>query len=263
MIKGTLFKIFFIEVTVIDVLDVLILSYILYKLYFFLRGTRAAQMGMGLLVILFASVLAQVFNMVSMSWLFENLRTVWLVGFVVLFQPELRRMLIHLGQTRLIRMLIKGTSEQIVEEVVTGVSQLARHSYGGLIVMLRNTGLKAIVETGTRLQAEVSAPLLVSIFNPRSPLHDGAVIIQDNLIEAAKCILPLSQDKNFDSSLGTRHRAGLGITEESDALVIIVSEERGQISVAFEGQLTLNITAEELRERLILLMHSRKTIKEE
>ncbi|KAA3662622.1 MAG: TIGR00159 family protein, partial [Calditrichaeota bacterium] len=115
MIKGSLFKIFFIEVTIIDVLDVLILSYIIYKLYFFLRGTRAAQMAMGLLVILFASVLAQVFNMVSMSWLFENLRTVWLVGFVVLFQPELRRMLIYLGQTRLIRMLIKGTSEQVVD----------------------------------------------------------------------------------------------------------------------------------------------------
>ncbi|KAA3656231.1 MAG: TIGR00159 family protein [Calditrichaeota bacterium] len=197
-----------------------------------------------------------------MSWLFENLRTVWLVGFVVLFQPELRRMLIYLGQTRLIRMLIKGTSEQVVDEVVAGVSQLARHSYGGLIVLLRNTGLKTIVETGTKLQAEVSAPLIVSIFNPRSPLHDGAVIIQDNLIDAAKCILPLSQDKNFDASLGMRHRAGLGITEESDAFVIIVSEERGQISYAFEGKLTLNVTADELRESLNALMQTQKTIKE-
>jgi len=258
IVKAPIFKIFFIDVTIIDILDVLILSYLIYKLYFFLQGSRAAQMAMGLLVILFASVLTQIFNMASMSWLFENLRTVWLVGFVVIFQPELRRMLIHLGQTRLIRMLIKGTGEQVIDEVVTGTSQLARHSYGGLIVLMRNTGLKTFIESGMKLQAEVSAPLLVSIFNPRSPLHDGAVIIQDHIIEAAKCILPLSQAKDFDSSLGTRHRAGLGISEESDAFIIIVSEERGQISTAYEGVLTRNISADELRNQLIKLMQVRQ-----
>lgn len=250
LIKAPLFKIFFIEVTLIDVFDILIIAYLLYRIYSFLHGSRAAQMAMGLLLIIIISVVSQLFNMAALSWLFENLRTVWLVAFVIIFQPELRRMLTVLGQSRIVRFLIKVTEERVIDEVVVGASQLARHSYGALIVVLRNTGLKAVVETGMPLNAEITAPLLVSIFNPRSPLHDGAVIIQDNVIQAAKCILPLSQDPDFDTSLGTRHRAGLGISEESDAFVIIVSEERGQISVAESGKLTRNVSAEQLKAML-------------
>ena len=227
-----LFNLFFIKVTIFDILDILVVAFVLYKLYFFLRGSRAAQMAVGLILILLVSLLAQLFNMVAMSWLFQNLRTVWLIAFVIIFQPELRRMLTHLGQSRIIRFFFKVTQSHVIDELIKGVGILAKHSYGGLIVLIRNTGMKSVVETGVRLQAEVSAQLIVSIFNPRSPLHDGAVVIQDEVIEAAKCILPLTQDEKIDPDLGTRHRAGLGMSEESDALVIVVSEERGTVSIA-------------------------------
>lgn len=250
-----LFHILFIRVTLIDVLDVLVLTFVLYKLYFFLRGSRAAQMSVGLLVILFVSLLAQLFNMVALSWLFQNLRTVWLIAFVIIFQPELRRMLTHLGQSRLIRFFIKVTQSRVMDEIIKAVATLAKQSYGGLIVLTRNTGIKNVIETGVTLQAEVTSQLLISIFHPRSPLHDGAVVIQDEVIEAAKCILPLSQDEKLDPDLGTRHRAGLGISEETDALVIIVSEERGHISVATNGHLLRDISIDALRRMLQEAMH--------
>ncbi len=251
MIPGIkLFRIFFIDVTIFDLLDILLIAYILYKLYFFMRGSRAAQMAVGLILILVVSGLAQLFNMVALSWLFQNLKTVWLILFVIIFQPELRRMLTILGQSRLIRYFVKVSETKVIDEVIKAVSELAKHRYGGLIVFIRNTGLKAIIETGIRIQAEVSAPLLVSIFNPRSPLHDGAVMIQGESIVAAKCILPLSNELKAESGLGTRHRAGLGIAEESDAFVIIISEETGKISVALNGQLTRDIKPDTLRMML-------------
>jgi len=251
-----LFNLFFIKVTIIDILDILVISFILYRLYYFLRGSRAAQMAVGLILILVASQLAQLFNMVGISWVFQNLSTVWLIAFVIIFQPELRRMLMNLGQSRIIRFFIKVTQAKVIDDVVKGVGILAKHSYGGIIVFIRNTGLKNIIESGTRLQAEVSSALLVSIFNPRSPLHDGAVLIQDEVVEAAKCILPLSQEDALDTDLGTRHRAGLGISEESDAFVIIASEERGTISVAVHGKLTRDISLEKLRDMLYKAMRS-------
>lgn len=250
-----LFDLFFIKLTLIDLLDILFVAFVLYKLYFFLRGSRAAQMAVGLILILLVSLIAQLFNMAAMSWLFQNLRTVWLIAFVIIFQPELRRMLTHLGQSRVVRFFFKVTQSYVIDELIKAVGLLAKQSVGALIVLIRNTGMKTVVETGVRLQAEVSAPLLVSIFNPRSPLHDGAVVIQDEVIEAAKCILPLSQDENIDPELGTRHRAGLGMSEESDAFVIIVSEERGTISVACNGELHRDITLEKLREMLTSAMN--------
>ncbi len=249
-LQTPLFQIFFVKITIIDILDILLIAFILYKLYYFLRGSRAAQMALGLFLILFISMIAQFLNMAAISWLFQNLRTIWLIAFVILFQPELRRMLTHLGQSRIVRFFIKVTEEKTIDEVVRAVAELAKHHYGALIVMVRNTGLKNVLESGMLLQAEVSAPLLVSIFNPRSPLHDGAVLIQDRVIEAAKCILPLSQDAKFDNSLGTRHRAGLGISEESDAFVIIVSEESGKISVALQGELIRDVSEDQLRDML-------------
>jgi diadenylate cyclase len=245
-----LFRIAFLRVTLLDVLDILVISYILYKVYFFIRGTRAAQMTVGLILILILSFLAPLFNMSALTWLFQNLKTVWLIAFVVVFQPELRRMLIYLGQTRLVRFFVRVVGNRVVEEVVKASSELSKRGYGGLIVMARETGVKAIVETGTRLQAEVSMPLIVSLFNPRSPLHDGAIIVQNELIEAAKCILPLSESEDIDENLGTRHRAALGLSEESDAVVIVVSEETGKISVAFKGELKIAADPDVLRKDL-------------
>lgn len=243
----TLFKIGFIPVTVMDIADILVMSYILYRSYTFIRGSRAAQMLAGLIILLLLSILTPVLQMRGISWIFQNLRTVWLIAFVILFQPELRRFLISVGQSRLIRYFVKVSGNKVIDEVVDATEQLQQRGYGALLVLGRETGLKLFAETGVRLQAEVSAPLLISIFNPRSPLHDGAVIIQNDLIDSAKCILPLTENTRPELNLGTRHRAAVGLSEESDALVIVVSEETGRISVAHEGELNYNITLENLR----------------
>lgn len=215
-----------------------------------MRGSRAAQMLVGLVLILIISLLARLFNMSGMSWIFDNLKTVWLIAFVIIFQPELRRMLIFIGQSRIIRYFIKVSSSKTFEEVIKAAVELSKRRYGGLIVLTRDTGIKSITETGIKIQAEVSAQLIVSLFNTRSPLHDGAIIIQNDIIEAAKCILPLSQEQNIDPHLGTRHRAALGMAEESDAVVLVVSEETGNISVALDGRLIPDLEEDAVRNVL-------------
>ncbi|MFQ6112457.1 MAG: diadenylate cyclase CdaA [bacterium] len=250
-IKLELFRIGFIKVTVFDILDIIVISYVLYKLYFFIRGSRAAQMFVGLILILIVSLLARLFNMSGMTWIFDSLQTVWLIAFVIIFQPELRRMLIFLGQSRIIRYFIKVSSGKAFEEVIKSVMELSRKRYGGLIVLTRDMGIKSITETGIAIQAEVTAPLIVSIFNPRSVLHDGAIVIQNDILVAAKCILPLSQDPHIDSHLGTRHRAALGLAEESDAVILVVSEETGKISIAIDGNLKQGLDYDALRNVLV------------
>lgn len=248
--EGTIFKIWFIEVRFIDLIDIGLVTYFLYKLYFMMRRTRAVQMFIGLVLIFVISFLAQAASMREMTWIFRNLRTVWLVGFVILFHPELRRLLTHMGQSPLFRFFIKGQTSIFVEEILKGVLELSRRGYGGLIVLVRDTGIKSIIETGISLQANVFGSLIVSIFNPRSPLHDGAVIIQNQLIEAAKCILPLTRTPQLDQSLGTRHRAAIGISEESDALVVVVSEETGTISVVENGEMVQGLDYDTLLQTL-------------
>lgn len=237
--------------TLIDILDIALISFIIYKIYLFIRGSRAAQMFIGLILILIVSVLVQLLGFSGLSWIIENLRTIWLIGFVILFQPELRRLLNYLGQTPLLRKLLKVTiNKRVTEEVVKAAMELSKRGFGGLIVMVGNAGIKSIIETGQSLQAKVSVPLIVSIFNPRSPLHDGAVIIQNEIIEAAQCILPLSQNPILEHQYGTRHLAALGLSEESDAAVVVVSEETGNISLAFEGKLHPDLDYARLRNML-------------
>jgi len=248
--RFVLFQIAFIKVDLFDVLDIALISYVLYKTYLFIRGSRAAQMSVGLVLIFLISLLTQLFDMHGMSWIFEKLETVWLIGFVILFQPELRRMLINVGQSRVIRFFVKVSGTHVVDEVLRGAQELKRLGYGGLIVFVRDTGIKPIIETGLNIQAEISAPLIVAIFNPRSPLHDGAVIIQNELILAAKCILPLTQSETVDPNLGTRHRAAVGLSEESDAIVLVVSEETGALSLATDGRMLYDLEVDAIREIL-------------
>ena len=251
MLRLELFKLGFLTVTLVDVLDILIISYILYKLYFFIRGSRAAQMFIGLILILIASVVVQLLGFSGLNWIFSSLRTVWLVAFVILFQPELRRILIYLGQVPLIRRILRvSMPRRLTEEILKAAMELSKRGFGGLIVVVQNTGVKSIIETGQKIQAEISVPLIVSIFNPRSPLHDGAIVIQNEMIEAAQCILPLSQRPDLDPKFGTRHRAALGLSEESDAVIVIVSEETGKISLAYEGELYPELDYTKLRQRL-------------
>ncbi|MBD3288257.1 TIGR00159 family protein [candidate division KSB1 bacterium] len=246
-----LFKLGFLSVTMIDILDIAFISFVIYKLYFYIRGSRAAQMFVGLVLILVVSLIVQLFNMSGMNWIFQNLKTVWLIAFVILFQPELRRILIYMGQSPLVQKFVKPTiTLRIVEEVIKAAQELSRRGYGGMLVLVNNVGIKSILETGVSIQSEVTAPLIVSIFNPRSPLHDGAVVIQNEVIEAAQCILPLSQNPDLPPQYGTRHRAALGLSEETDAAIIVVSEETGQISLALDGALIPNLDYNLLKKQL-------------
>lgn len=245
-----LIKIGFLPITIIDMLDVLIVAVIVYQMYDFLRGSIAARMFMGLLLILLLSVIGDLLNMSAVSWIISNLKTVWVIAFVIIFQPELRRLLVYLGQSKLVRAIVKVSDPKFINEVVEAVIQLSNKNFGALIVLLRDTGVKSVLETGVNLQAQVSKELISSVFNPRSPIHDGAMVIRNEVILAAKCLLPLSQNPNLDSALGTRHRAATGISEQSDAIVIVVSEETGLISVVENGKMVRGLTEEMLRKRL-------------
>ncbi len=231
-----LFKIGILTVTLIDLIDLLLVSWLFYKVYIYFKGTRAGQMLAGLVLLMLGSFLFNAFGLSASSWLVNQFQTVWVVAFVILFQPELRRLLIYVGQTRFFQRIFRvGTSRTILSIVDASVN-LQERGWGGLMVIQRETGLRSYKEQGTQLKAEVTAPLLVSIFNPSSPLHDGAVIIQNDLIDAAACILPLTESKMIDPDMGTRHRAALGISEETDAIVVLISEEKSKISVAEDGR---------------------------
>ena len=232
----TLFKVGFLTITLIDIIDLLFVSWLFYKVYIYFKGTRAGQMLAGLVFLMLASFLFNAFGFSASSWLVNQFQTVWVVAFVILFQPELRRLLIYVGQTRFFQKIFRVGTSRTILSIIEASMQLQERHWGGLIVIQKETGLRSYKEQGTQLKAEVTAPLLVSIFNPSSPLHDGAVIIQNDIIDAAACILPLTESKMIDPEMGTRHRAALGISEETDAIVILISEEKARISVAEDGR---------------------------
>ena len=187
-----LFKIGFLSIGIADLVDIGLVSFLFYRLYVALRGSVAAQIFVGLVLIILMSFVVQAANLKAMSWILRTLTDIWVIAFIILFQPELRRLLMQIARSPAVRLFIKANVEEPVDEVVGAVTELSRKKQGALIVFVRATGIKITVETGTRLDAIVSRSLLLSIFNPRSPLHDGAVVIKDRLIEAARCTLPLS-----------------------------------------------------------------------
>ncbi len=243
----TLFSIKFLTITIWDVLDVVIVYWILLKLFQFFRGSRASQMIFGLAIIFLLSFMARILNLQSLSWLMGHLQTVWVIAFVIVFQPELRRLLILIGQSRILRRFFAEPRSKTIDAVIDASVELVRRNWGGLMVLGREVRLKAIRDSATSVNAEVSSSLLVSIFNPGSPLHDGAVIIQNDIIEAAGAILPLSDNPDLDPLLGTRHRAALGISEESDAVVVVISEETRKIALAYQGMFYRSVDEDMLR----------------
>ena len=252
-----LFKIGFISFSLIDILDIALVTFIIYEVYLAIKGTRAAHMLIGLVSIFILSTVVETFRMSGMSWIFQNIKTVWVIAFVIIFQPELRRLLVLAGQSRIVRFFIKYEESKIVDHITKAAVELSRRRFGALIVLTRETGLKSIIETGISLNAKVTEQLIVTIFSPRSPLHDGAVIIKNDMIEAAKCLLPLSQNP-IDPSLGTRHKAALGISEESDAVVVVISEETGIISVVTDGEFYRNLDSESLYNILVEAFRQKK-----
>jgi diadenylate cyclase len=235
---------------VLDLLDILLVALLFYRLLILVKGTRSAQMYVGLLVIVMIGLVARAFDLIAVKWIVDSLKTVWLIAFVILFQPELRHALAQFGRTRYFRSFLRGDNYGVLGEVVRAVEALAQRRDGALIVIERNVGLRNFVETGTRIDAKVSAELLVTLFSPGSPLHDGAVILREDTVVAGSCILPLSSNPRTSMSLGTRHRAGIGLSEESDAAVIVVSEQTGGISVAYRGTLKERLDEGALRSEL-------------
>jgi diadenylate cyclase len=235
---------------ILDVLDIVLVAVLFYRLLILVKGTRSAQMYVGLLVIVLIGILAREFDLIAVKWIVDSLKTVWLIAFVILFQPELRHALALFGRTRYFRSFLRGDNYGVLGEIVRGVETLAERRHGALLAIERNTGLRNFVETGTSIDAKVSAELLVTLFSPGSPLHDGAVIIHEDTVVAAACILPLSANPRTAASMGTRHRAALGLSEETDAAVIVVSEQTGGISVAFRGRMKQKLNEGELRSEL-------------
>lgn len=234
----------------LDLLDIFLVAVLFYRLLILVKGTRSAQMYVGLLIIVLVGLFAREFDLIAVKWLVDSLKTVWLIAFVIIFQPELRHALAQFGRTRYFRSFLRGESYGALGELIRGVETLARRRHGALIVMERNVGLRNFVESGTRIDAKLSAELLVTLFSPGSPLHDGAVILREDNVVSAACILPLSANTLMAGNLGTRHRAALGLSEETDAAVIVVSEETGSISVAFRGRMVRNLSEGELRSEL-------------
>ena len=229
----------FVGFRLIDVLDIVIVAYLVYKILGFIQETRAQQLVRGLVVLGIVFFLSDFLKLYLLNWLLRNFVTMGLFALIVLFQPELRRGLEQLGRRNIVsgqfRSLDKENAIEVVKEIVAAVDDFSATRTGALIVFERETMLNDIIETGTIVDARISVRLLGNLFYEGSPLHDGAVIIRGDRIHAASCVLPLTEKKNIGRNLGTRHRAGLGVSEGSDALVIVVSEETGVISVAENG----------------------------
>ncbi len=240
-------------VGILDIIDVVLVAFFLYRIYLVLKNTRGAALIKGLLVLLVFMIIARWLNLYVISWLLEKSMTIIMVALPIVFQPELRRALELLGRGQLFH---KGSELDVqeVEEIVNAVANAAvimsRRKLGALMVFERETGLEDRIETGVKLDALISESLLLNIFEKDTPLHDGAVVIRGKRIVAASCLLPLTENRNLSQELGTRHRAAIGISEQSDAIVLVVSEETGTISTVKNGNIMRYLTANDLKEIL-------------
>lgn len=240
-------------IRILDMVDILVVAVILYQMYYMIRGTRAITLLKGLLVIGVFSIASKWLDLHVVNWLLEKAMTVLIVALPIVFQPELRKALEQLGRGRFIsRSSIVDDDElnRVIDSVVHACEAMAKKKIGALMVFERSVGLGDFNDTGIYLDAIVSEELLVNIFIPKTPLHDGAVIIRDNRVVAAGCLLPLTQDQTLSSELGTRHRAAIGLTEQADALVVVVSEETGTISYAYAGHIYRHFDGDNLRNML-------------
>ncbi len=235
------------------VLDILIVTFVLYKLLLLIRETRAEQVLKGLGILLLVTYLSEVLQFSTVYWILKNTATVGVIALLIVFQPELRRALEQIGRGQLLDRLFLHDDQdftKLVNELVHSVQNLAKSKTGALIVLERKTGINEVIETGVKIDGELSEALLLNIFFENTPLHDGAVIIRGDRVAAAGCFLPLTENSNISKQLGTRHRAALGITEISDSIAIVVSEETGVISIASNGKLTRYLDSKALREML-------------
>lgn len=233
-----------------DVVDIILVSLILYRILLIIKGTRAAKMLLGLGVLLVVSFFSKYLELYTLDWMISSFWGQVVIVLIVLFQPEIRRALAQMGETTILQSLTSAEGLRSLDEIIRASISLANKRIGGLIVIERDVSLKDYVEIGTPLDARVSKELLLSIFHPTSPIHDGAIVVRGNRVVAAGCFLPITLGGDLSRALGTRHRAGLGITEETDAVAIVVSEETGIISVGVDGKFETYSEIGALRDKL-------------
>jgi diadenylate cyclase len=245
-----------------DLLDIAIVSILIYEFLKLIRGTRAVQMAAGSLIIVGLFYVSRLAPLQTVNWLIRNMLVYVAFAAIVIFQSDIRRALAHFGQAPFFRYLNRQVAaDESIEEIVVAATMLSNQKVGAIVAVEREIGLRNYIESGIPLDATLTYDLLVTIFQPKSPLHDGAVILQDNRVAAAACFLPLTVNPRVGRELGTRHRAAIGLTEEGDAVAVVVSEETGQISLALEGRIERALTPDALRERmrsLVLLRRSRR-----
>ncbi len=239
------------EFSWVDAIDIALVSFLIYKLLQLIRGSRAFQMVVGTLIVVTLFFVSRWARLETVNWLLRN--SLAYIGFaiIVLYQAELRKVLAHLGKAPLFRLLGQQHTSETIDEVVLAFTTLARRKTGAIIVVERDIGLRSYIEGGIILDAILTYDLLLSIFNPKTPLHDGAAIVQSNRVAAAACFLPLSINPQLSKELGTRHRAAIGITEDTDAVAIVVSEETGTVSYVEDGNILRGVDGETLRAKLI------------
>ena len=234
-----------------DVLDILLVAFIIYELLRFVRGTHAVQIAVGVLFLALLYWVSTLFNLQTVNWLLRNFLPVLMFGIIVIFQSEIRKALAHLGRTPFVGSAAKRQKAEVVDEVVLAATTLSSQRTGAIVALEREIGLRSYIETGINLDAELTYDLLVNVFHPATPLHDGAVIVQGNRVAAAACFLPLTVNPELSRTLGSRHRAAIGLSEDTDAVAVVVSEETGAISVVEGGQIRRGLDGPALRRALM------------
>jgi len=240
-----------VEPSWLDLVDILIVAFLIYQLLQFIRGTHAVQMALGALVLVLLYWLSQLLHLETVNWLLRTFMPYLVFGIIVVFQSEIRKVLAQLGKTPLPGVFGSPRTEEVIDEVVLAGTTLAAQRTGAIVVIERDMGLRSYIETGIALDAYVTYDLLISIFNPGTPLHDGAVIIQGNRVAAAACFLPLTVNPQLSRELGSRHRAAIGVTEDTDALAVVVSEETGVISLVVGGRIRRELDGVSLKSALL------------
>lgn len=244
------------RMSIYDLIDITIVAYIFYKIFMFIKNTRAEQVLKGIIILLVATELSKTFKLHTLYWLLVNALELGFIAGIIIFQPELRMGLERIGQANF-KFFGKGANtsgeelSEMIEEIVEALYSLSRQRIGALVVMEREIKLNDIINTGTILDSEISRQLLINIFIPNTPLHDGAVIISESKLKAAACFLPLTESKDLSKDLGTRHRAGIGVSEASDCITLIVSEETGGVSIAKAGKLYRDVSKERMTNILL------------
>jgi diadenylate cyclase len=249
-----LFHIKFITFTVVDLIDILIMAFVFYRILLLVRGTRAAEMVMGAITIIILAFAALWFNLTGLSWLVRGGAFFGVIILVIVFQPELRGLLASLGRNPwtafLSGLFMQASDEGAAAPITEAAVELSQRGYGALIVIEQEVGLRSVIDTGRMLEASLTSHMLVTVFTPHTPIHDGAAVVRGDVVVAAGCVLPMTTDSAYRDLIGMRHRAAVGVTEETDAVVVVVSEETGAISLAFRGQLYRDFDEESLRREL-------------